>query len=119
MIRRPPRSTLFPYTTLFRSAPTKYKPIGILQQYGEDDSMAFGLITGSYAKNTSGGVLRKNMSSLKNEIDLTSGSLSSTVGVIRTLDRLKITGFGGDYFYNSDCGVPEVGGPLSQGRCRM
>src|SRR5690349_23781587 len=25
MIRRPPRSTLFPYTTLFRSAPTNYK----------------------------------------------------------------------------------------------
>src|SRR2546422_7236806 len=24
MIRRPPRSTLFPYTTLFRSAPGKY-----------------------------------------------------------------------------------------------
>src|SRR3712207_7628056 len=24
MIRRPPRSTLFPYTTLFRSDPTKY-----------------------------------------------------------------------------------------------
>src|SRR3989441_12479264 len=25
MIRRPPRSTLFPYTTLFRSAPTEFK----------------------------------------------------------------------------------------------
>src|SRR2546429_5403899 len=24
MIRRPPRSTLFPYTTLFRSPPTRY-----------------------------------------------------------------------------------------------
>ena len=101
------------------SAPTKYKPIGILQQYGEDDSMAFGLITGSYAKNTSGGVLRKNMSSLKNEIDLTNGRLSSTVGVIQTLDKLKITGFGGSHSYNEDCGVPEVGGPLSEGRCRM
>src|SRR5256885_8499271 len=26
MIRRPPRSTLFPYTTLFRSAPTQVDP---------------------------------------------------------------------------------------------
>src|SRR3712207_8900949 len=26
MIRRPPRSTLFPYTTLFRSAPFLYNP---------------------------------------------------------------------------------------------
>src|SRR3712207_9467519 len=28
MIRRPPRSTLFPYTTLFRSAGGMYSPIG-------------------------------------------------------------------------------------------
>src|SRR2546422_8517856 len=26
MIRRPPRSTLFPYTTLFRSAPAEMRP---------------------------------------------------------------------------------------------
>src|SRR3712207_8618364 len=26
MIRRPPRSTLFPYTTLFRSAPSSWSP---------------------------------------------------------------------------------------------
>src|SRR2546426_5527469 len=28
MIRRPPRSTLFPYTTLFRSMPPQYLPLG-------------------------------------------------------------------------------------------
>src|SRR5690349_24705116 len=28
MIRRPPRSTLFPYTTLFRSVPATTSPIG-------------------------------------------------------------------------------------------
>src|SRR2546430_7129533 len=28
MIRRPPRSTLFPYTTLFRSYDTRYKVVG-------------------------------------------------------------------------------------------
>src|ERR1035441_10764571 len=28
MIRRPPRSTLFPYTTLFRSRQTRYRGIG-------------------------------------------------------------------------------------------
>src|SRR3712207_6905065 len=28
MIRRPPRSTLFPYTTLFRSVPKQHKPQG-------------------------------------------------------------------------------------------
>ncbi|QPK64186.1 hypothetical protein IVG45_04210 [Methylomonas sp. LL1] len=100
-------------------APTAYKPIGILQQYGEDDSMAFGLMTGSYAKNTSGGVLRKNLSSLTDEINLTSGRLSATVGVIKTLNQLKITGFGSGYSYDQNCGVPEVTDSLSEGRCRM
>src|SRR5690242_21195771 len=33
MIRRPPRSTLFPYTTLFRSSRTIYEP-GILSPQG-------------------------------------------------------------------------------------
>src|SRR3712207_8239226 len=28
MIRRPPRSTLFPYTTLFRSRPSRHTPLG-------------------------------------------------------------------------------------------
>src|SRR5256885_10527836 len=32
MIRRPPRSTLFPYTTLFRSQTFVYAPVA--QQYG-------------------------------------------------------------------------------------
>src|SRR5260221_1938109 len=30
MIRRPPRSTLFPYTTLFRSVPMRRLPGGLL-----------------------------------------------------------------------------------------
>ena len=33
MIRRPPRSTLFPYTTLFRSCPWPFYP----QRLGEED----------------------------------------------------------------------------------
>src|SRR5258708_10443912 len=33
MIRRPPRSTLFPYTTLFRSEPD-YAPQWVAQTYG-------------------------------------------------------------------------------------
>src|SRR5687768_18016633 len=36
MIRRPPRSTLFPYTTLFRSAPAS-KEIRITRLAGADD----------------------------------------------------------------------------------
>ncbi len=81
--------------------------------------MAFGLMTGSYAKNTSGGVLRKNIASLKDEINLDNGQMSNSVGVIKALDKLKITGFGSSHAYNENCSVPEVGGPLAQGRCRM
>src|SRR2546426_1268689 len=33
MIRRPPRSTLFPYTTLFRSVLENFRP-GVLERWG-------------------------------------------------------------------------------------
>src|SRR5256885_11198327 len=38
MIRRPPRSTLFPYTTLFRSAPGQANMYGLVQ--GEANAIA-------------------------------------------------------------------------------
>ena len=44
-----------------------YKPIGLLQRYGDDELMAFGLLTGSYANNLQGGVLRKNIASIAPE----------------------------------------------------
>src|SRR2546423_15685275 len=37
MIRRPPRSTLFPYTTLFRSVPQQRGPAARRAQVGEID----------------------------------------------------------------------------------
>ena len=52
-----------------------YKPIGLLQVYGENDSLDFGLMTGSYEKNMSGGVLRKNVGSITDEINLDNGIL--------------------------------------------
>ena len=53
-----------------------YKPIGILQKHGESDRMHFGLVTGSYAKNTSGGVLRKNIGSIADEINSSTGQFT-------------------------------------------
>ncbi len=41
---------------------TSYKPTGILHDYGENDRMYFGLLTGSYQKNITGGVLHSNVS---------------------------------------------------------
>src|SRR2546429_5628371 len=36
MIRRPPRSTLFPYTTLFRSLPRVASGVGIVRDHGAE-----------------------------------------------------------------------------------
>jgi type IV pilus assembly protein PilY1 len=102
-----------------RNNPTIFKPSGILQQFGETNRMAFGLMTGSYAKNVSGGVLRKNISSITDEINDATGQFSSAVGVIKSIDALKVTGFGNSYAYDQNCGVPEVNGILTENRCRM
>src|SRR5258708_17436151 len=39
MIRRPPRSTLFPYTTLFRSSQVEYHPLGTDAETGESTDL--------------------------------------------------------------------------------
>src|SRR2546427_9648555 len=46
MIRRPPRSTLFPYTTLFRSSVT---PNAASKPYGSADPTLTGTLTGFLA----------------------------------------------------------------------
>lgn len=79
-----------------------HKPIGLLQEFGENDSMFFGLLTGSYSNNLAGGVLRKNMSSITDEVDLNTGQFTNVNGIISTLDRLTVTGFQTDYTYS--CG---------------
>src|SRR5690242_21124784 len=38
MIRRPPRSTLFPYTTLFRSSAALGEPVRLVTRVGDDES---------------------------------------------------------------------------------
>lgn len=79
-----------------------HKPGGLLQEFGEDDSMLFGLITGSYGKNKSGGVLRKNISYITDEIK-TDGTFkvpSNGNSIVKTLDLLRIYGYdygGGTY----------------------
>jgi len=47
-----------------------YKPIGLLQSFGDDDKVLFGMIAGSYLKNKSGGVVMKNIESMSNEVDV-------------------------------------------------
>ncbi|MDU0459860.1 MAG: pilus assembly protein PilY, partial [Geobacteraceae bacterium] len=135
-----------------------WKPVGLMQQYGEGDgskvcsrnmskscntdsdctfategkcvvksNMYFGLMTTSYTNNTSGGVLRKNISSILDEVESNNGTIQSSNStpdnIITTINRLKLIGFtyGNVYAYQDP-----VGGncgwisdrPLNEGECR-
>ncbi|MBI5143413.1 MAG: pilus assembly protein PilY [Nitrospirae bacterium] len=129
---------------------TTYKPSGILQKYGEGDSkicsksfaactanadcapdggnciynakIYFGLLTGSYEKNLSGGVVRKNIGSIMDEIDPGTGvfnlSLNSGGNIIQTLERLKTVEYDyGSYSYGN-CGWISTRS-INEGECRM
>ena len=94
-----------------------YKPTGVLHKYGENESMMFGLLTGSYENNTQGGVLRKQISPLTDEIDSSNGTFTSTVGIIKTIDKFKTDGFNySSYAYS--CGWI-TGRPINNGECSM
>lgn len=107
------------------------KPTGLLQKYGESDAAArvrFGLVTGSYTKNKSGGVLRKNTSWLSgnttaadNEISTSTGQFinqgSADAGIINTINRLRITGWSySDKKHKNSCDSPGLPS-FSNGQC--
>ena len=71
----------------------KWKPVGLLHDYGESDAMLFGLLTGSYDRNMAGGRLRKVVSSFKNEINPNDGTFTANATIVRTFDRLRIRDF--------------------------
>lgn len=91
------------------------KPTGLLHDYGESDTMMFGLITGSNNNNTQGGVLRKAVSSFRNEVDPDSGRFTTAQGIVYTLDRFRILGFGGNFQHQ--CGWVTTR-PINNGECR-
>lgn len=73
------------------------KPRGLLQDYGEDGRLRFGLISGSYTKNKSGGVLRRNVGRIAgnaeaalNEIDIATGRFTGNPGIVKTIDTFRI-----------------------------
>jgi type IV pilus assembly protein PilY1 len=94
--------------------PTVWKPTGILHTYGENRSIAFGLLTGSYEKPRSGGVLRKNLSFFDDEINAANGTFVNGVnGIVRTLDALRISQWqaGG---YTCSGGCKDYGNPVAE-----
>ncbi|WP_281848144.1 PilC/PilY family type IV pilus protein [Dyella sp. GSA-30] len=89
------------------SGTPSYKPVGLLQRYGENGQMRFGLITGSYGDPRSGGVLRRNIGKLAgnvantdcgtgDEISLQTGVFCSSAlasgaeGIVNALNRFNI-----------------------------
>ncbi|WP_158224724.1 pilus assembly protein [Agaribacterium haliotis] len=82
-----------------------FKPTGLLQEFGEDDSAVWGLMSGSYTKNKSGGVLRKDIGTITNEIN-DNGTFKATPadgGIIKSLDSLRIANYSvsDSYIYNN------------------
>jgi len=103
------------------------KPIGLLQIYGDGGLLNFGLMTGSYAKNVSGGVLRKNVGPIADEVNVNGdGTFKAAAlaagypGIVNTLNRMRIYGYNyGDGTYlgaNGDnCGFQLTS--INQGDC--
>ncbi|MEX0872124.1 MAG: PilC/PilY family type IV pilus protein [Aquisalimonadaceae bacterium] len=106
------------------------KPIGLLQQYGEDDLIRFGLLSGSYRGNRSGGVLRKNIGRIVNntagleqedEIDPATGVFINQAadhpGIINTINRFRLTHWNyGSRRYEDNCSSPGITA-FSDGNC--
>lgn len=67
-----------------------YKPTGLLHDYGTNNSMKFGLLTGSYDANMSGGILRKAISNFSEEFNEATGILSSSATIVNSINNLRI-----------------------------
>jgi type IV pilus assembly protein PilY1 len=99
-----------------------YKPVGLLQTYGENGSMRFGLLTGSFSAPRSGGVLRRNIGlfagntgalnaegcAVGDEVNTKNGRFcnqnvgaSTPEGIVKTMNALKLTQWGGSVW--NDC----------------
>ncbi|HET6545217.1 MAG TPA: PilC/PilY family type IV pilus protein [Rhodanobacteraceae bacterium] len=100
-----------------------YKPTGLLHDYGENGSMMFGLLTGSFMHNRQGGVLRKQIGMFTDEVDPDTGQFTwhtgSFKGIISTLDGLKINDFERNYSHDYACNNSGWYGPVADGVCRI
>ena len=97
--------------TIPNTADDILKPIGLLQTYGDDDKMLFGMVAGSYVDHAAGGVLMRNVGSMSDEIDVHATGRFSKVhssaggtflandnqagGLINSFSLFRITGYDG------------------------
>lgn len=101
---------------------THRKPIGLLQENGDDEDILFGLMTGSYEYNKSGGTLRKNVGVITDEINVTTDGtfkVPPTAGsIIGTLSRLRVSGYDHDPgYYNDADSCPWALNSFADGTC--
>lgn len=101
---------------------TATKPVGLLQQFGEDERIRFGMTSGSYARNLSGGVLRKPAGPMTDEINPVDGTfIESGPSIIGTLNRLRIYGYRHDigHYHSADNSDDCIWGrtSFSEGQC--
>lgn len=83
---------------------SSWRPSGLLQKYGLNrhettdatqwtNQMYFGLMTGSFDGNKSGGVLRSNITDVNSEIGSTDGKKNNSSKLIKTLEALEPVGY--------------------------
>ncbi len=93
----------------------------------DGSQLYIGLLTGSYTSNLDGGVLRKNLGSMSDEIDLDTGVFKAPSatqgGIIKTIDGLKTVGFdyGSHSYARSAPGYCDwiTTRPIQNGECVM
>lgn len=99
------------------------KPIGLLHEFGESEQIKFGLLTGSYKKNKSGGVVRKDISSFAGEVNVaTNGTFTGVAGIVKTIDLFRISGYeygntNSDGKYNTTDTCPWGKSQFAEGNC--
>ncbi len=79
-----------------------FKPSGLLNQFGEEGLIEFGLMTGGFQANTEGGILRKNIRGFDDEVNVdTDGTFTGFPGIVSNMDALRMVGYeygNGTYF---------------------
>ncbi len=70
-----------------------FKPVGLLHEFGEKDAVLFGLLTGSYDRNLSGGRLRKVVASFQDEVDAATGAFKPAAAIVGSFNALRIRDF--------------------------
>lgn len=90
------------------------KPTGLLQEYGEDGDVRFGLISGSYENRDKGGVLRRNIGQLAGNADTNDdeinadGTFTGYAGIISTLNKIRINEWSFTNKIYNDCNTPGI-----------